>query len=194
MATRNSSNMSVTVGKVSEFNPNEDDWNTYIEQLDFFFEGNRISDQSQRKAILLSSCGITTYKLFKGLTAPLKPGEKSFDELKQLMLHHQNPRPNMIAERFKFNSRVRHANESVSMFVAELRKLTEYYEYGESLNDMLRDRLVCGINHERTQQRLLSKGSTLTLEEAMDIALSLESAISQKAVIQSGYVDNKSET
>ena len=25
---------------------------------------------------------------------------------------------------------------------------------------MLRDRLVCGINHERTQQRLLSEGST----------------------------------
>ena len=109
---------------------------------------------------MLSSCGITTYKLLKGLTVSSKPGEKSFDELKQLMLHHQNPRPNMIAERFKFNSRVRHANESVSMFVAELRKLTEYYEYGESLNDMLRDRLVCGINHERTQQRLLSEGST----------------------------------
>ena len=40
------------------------------------------------------------------------------------------------------------------MFVAELRKLTEYCEYGESLNDMLRERLVCGINHERTQQCL----------------------------------------
>ena len=66
------------------------------------------------------------------------------------MLHHQNPRLNMIEERVKFNSRVRNANESVSMFVAELRKLTEYFEYGDSLNNMLRDRLVCGINHERT--------------------------------------------
>ena len=75
------------------------------------------------------------------------------------------------------------------MFVAELRKLTEYCEYGESLNDMLRDRLVCGINHERTQQRLLSGDSTLTLEKALDIALSLESAISQ-----GGYMNNKSET
>ena len=121
MATRNSGSMSVTVGKVCEFNLNEDDWNTYIEQLEFFFEANRISDESQRKAILLSSCGITMHKLFKGLTAPSKPGEKSFDELKQLMLHHQNPCPNMIAKCFKFNSRVRNANESVSMFVAELR-------------------------------------------------------------------------
>ena len=65
-----------------------------------------------------------------------------------------NPCQNIIAKRFKFNSCVRNANQSVSMFVAELRKLTEYCEYGESLNDMLRERLVCGINHERTQQCL----------------------------------------
>ena len=45
----------------------------------------------------------------------------------------------MIAEQFKFNSRVRNAKESASMFVAELRKLTEYYEHGELLNDILRD-------------------------------------------------------
>ena len=83
-----------------------------------------------------------TYKLLKGLTAPLKPGERSFDELKQLMLHHQNPCPNMIAKRFKFNSYVRNGKKSVSMFVAELRKLTEYCKYGELLNNMLRDRLI----------------------------------------------------
>ena len=33
-------------------------------------EANRISDESQRKTILLNSCGITTYKLFKGLKVP----------------------------------------------------------------------------------------------------------------------------
>ena len=99
----------------------------------------------------------------------------------------------MIAKRFKFNSCVRNVSESVSMFVAELRKLMEYCEYRELLNDMLRDRLVCGINDERTQQCLLSKGSTLTLEKAFDIALSVESAIIQTAVIQSGYMNNKSE-
>ena len=109
MASGSNSNMSMTVGKVSEFITNKDDWKTYIEQLEFFFEANTILDELQRKAkvILLSSCGIATYELFKGLTAPSKPGEKSFDELKQLMLHHQNLCPDMIAERFKFSSRVR---------------------------------------------------------------------------------------
>ena len=102
------------------------------------------------------------------------------------MSHHQNLRPNMIAEPFKFNSRESNANESVSKFLAELRKLTEYCEYGDSLNDMLRDRLVCSINHVRTQQRLLSEGSILSTisQKALDISLSLESAIGQKAAIQ----------
>ena len=35
----------------------------------------------------------------------------------------------------------------------------------EGLNDLLRERLVCGINHKRIQQRLLSEGSTLSLEK-----------------------------
>ena len=38
------------------------------------------------------------------------------------------------------------------------------------------------------------EGSTLTHEKALDIALLLESAINQTAVIQSGYMNNKSET
>ena len=88
MATTNSRNMSMIVGKVSEFNPSENNWNTYIEQLEFLFETKRISDESPRKAILLSSCGITTYKLLKGPTVPSKPGGNSLDELKQLILNH----------------------------------------------------------------------------------------------------------
>ena len=54
----------------------------------FFFIANRITDESKQKAILLSSCGTATYKIFKGLTVPAKPGEKSFSELTALMRKH----------------------------------------------------------------------------------------------------------
>ena len=56
----------------------------------------------------------------------------------------------MIAEHFKLNSRVRNVNRSVSMFVAELRKLKVYCEYGDSLKDMLsrRDYSVVVIMEE----------------------------------------------
>ena len=71
----------------------------------------------------------------------------------------------------------RKMGESVSQYMAELRRLSQYYEYGDSLDSMLRDCLVCGINHDCTQQRLLSEGANLSLQKVMDISLSPESAI-----------------
>ena len=52
-------------------------------------------------------------------------------------------------ERFKFHSRNRKEDEGVATYVASLRKLSEHCNYGETLPEMLRDRLVCGINNEK---------------------------------------------
>ena len=79
--------------------------------------------------------------------------------------------------------RNRKLGESISQYMAELRRLSQYCEHGDSVESMLRDRLVCGVNHDRTQQRLLSEGANLTLQKAMDISLSLESAIRQSAIM-----------
>ena len=103
------------------------------------------------------------------------------------MKNHQNPKRNPIAERFIFNSRNRQPNENISDYMAELRRLSQHCEFGGSLDEMLRDRLVCGINHDRTQQRLLSEGGSLNLQNPLDISLSLESAIKQAAVMQNEF-------
>ena len=84
----------------------------------------------------------------------------------------------------KLNSHPKQPKESISEYLAELRRLTEFCDYGEALEDMLRDRLVCGVNQERKQKRLHSEGPSLTLEKALDIALALESAINQASIIQ----------
>ena len=170
-------------GKLGEFNSNVEDWQSYVEEVELYFIANGIDDETKKTAILLSSCAIETFHVFKGLTAPNLPGSKAFNDLVKLMEDHENPRRNPIAERFKFNMRNRKADESVSAYVAELRRLIQYCEYGNSLDSMLRDRLVCGINHDRTQQRLLSEGVTLTLQKGLDISLSLESAIQQSAIM-----------
>ena len=35
-------------GQGLEFNPQTDDWNTYIEQLEYFYEANNDSDDSKK--------------------------------------------------------------------------------------------------------------------------------------------------
>lgn len=61
------------------------------------------------------------------------------------------------------------------MFVAELRKLSKYCNLGDTLDDMLRDRLVCGINNQHLQRRLLAEAD-LTFAKAFDLAQAVKAA------------------
>ena len=69
----------------------------------------------------------------------------------------------------------RKQGESIGEFVAQLRKLSEHYRFGESFPDMLRDRLVCGCNDYRLQCKLLAEES-LTFDKALKIAKAVETA------------------
>lgn len=59
-------------------------------------------------------------------------------------------------------------DENVSKYLAELRKLAQDCNFGDSLMMMLRDRLVCGINDDRIQRRLLWE-DRLTFERALNL-------------------------
>ncbi|XP_048255362.1 uncharacterized protein K02A2.6-like [Haliotis rufescens] len=96
---------------------------------------------------------------------------------------HYNPQPSKIVHLYHFNTRVRKPNETISEFVAVLRKLTEFCDYGAFLNDMLRDRFVCGINKQKMLSRLLSE-ENLTFTKAVAIATSMEAADKNSADLQ----------
>ena len=78
-------------------------------------------------------------------------------------------------QRFRFNSRSRKAGESVAAYVAELRRLAQYCNYGDTLDKMLRDRIVYGINDEATQKKLLQV-TDLTYAKAVSVARGFETA------------------
>ena len=63
----------------------------------------------------------------------------------------------------------------MATFIAELRHLTRYCEFGDSLKDMLRDRLVYGIDNGPMQCRLLAEPA-LNLDKAVEIVLAMEFA------------------
>ena len=65
--------------------------------------------------------------------------------------------------------------ESVTTFISELRSLAEFCNFGDTLEVMLRDRRVCGINDDVIQKRLLGE-STLDYAKAVEIAMAMEAA------------------
>ena len=162
-----------TLGKIDKFIPATGDWTQYIERMNQFFIANEISEEPRKKAILLSQCGAGTYGLLRNLVAPAKPSDKSYNELVRVMNEHQNPKPSVIAERYKFNTRDREPGESIPFYVTELKRSSEHCDFSVTLEDMIRDRLVCGVRSLKVQQCLLAE-TELNFDRALKIASAME--------------------
>ena len=162
-------------GEVEGICPDQEGWDQYIERLEHYFSANGITDSGKQRAILLTVIGAKAYSLLRNLVSPAKPGDKTLAELCILMQKHYNPAPSEIVQRYKFNSRFRGEGESVADFVASLRSLAEHCNYGQQLDEMLRDRRVCGIRDDSIQRRLLSE-QKLDLNGAVEISQGIEPA------------------
>ena len=74
----------------------------------------------KNRAILLSVCGPTTYQLIRNILAPVKPTERTFAQLVEVVEQHRNPKPSVIAQRYNFNTRKQQPGDSISAYTAEL--------------------------------------------------------------------------
>ena len=138
--------------------------------LENYFIANTIHGS---RAIFLNICGHDTYCLDCDLFLRA-PEEVSLSEILQVLLDHlYMPEKSVILERFRFNQWKQCDEESVMVYIAELQKLSINCTFGNTLYDMLRDRLVCGLSSPKIQKLLLDY-KKLTLAQARDIEVSME--------------------
>lgn len=88
------------------------------------------------------------------------------------------PRLNIPFERYRFNRRVQEPGESYDHYRTALLKLAEGCNFQSIMDEILRDRLIFGINDSHACEKLLRKAK-LTLAETDDICRSHESTASQ---------------
>ena len=79
---------------------------------------------------------------------------------------------------------MRQAGEFVSTFVTHLHTLSEHCEFGDTLEDMLSDRLVCGIADSRMQRAMLAE-LKLKFARAFELAQTMESVDQDTRKLQS---------
>jgi len=78
--------------------------------------------------------------------APEKPATKEYDALVEALQVHLNPKPIVIVEWFKFHQGNQYDGKLVAQYIAELRKLSQYCEFRDYLDQALHDRLVCKLS------------------------------------------------
>lgn len=165
------------MGTIEPFNPaNPSTWDTYSQRVKFYLEANAIEADNKKRAVFLSICGDQTFEIAKSLCAPNELGNTTFECIVELLNQHFSPKPSEIVQRCMFHKRDQRAGECVAT-LAELRKIAEFCNFGNSLETMLRDRLVCGVRDEALQRRLLSE-QNLTFKIAFNTAVAAEATAS----------------
>ena len=164
------------------FEPNKEDWSSYVLRLKYYFKANRVTESDEKKSILLTAVGPTTFRRIGSLLTMARLDSIGFDDLVKEVADFYDPKPSLIVQRFRFNTRQRASNESIAMYVAALRRLAEHCNFSD-LNEMLRNRLVCGVNHDTIQTRLLAE-KELTFQKALDLSQAVEAAEKNSKLLQ----------
>ena len=97
------------------------------------------------------------------------------------------PKENTTVERCRFNLRNQSKTETIDQYITELRVLAKTCKLGNLQDELLRDRIVCGICNDKLKERLL-RDDKLTLDKTIDICRAAEE--SQKYVKMFGGDEN----
>ena len=116
------------LGRMEEFTPGSD-WKHYVEQLEMFFEVNRVPTD-KRVPSILTLMGSKMYALLRSISTPRKLKELNFNEIMDTLAQHVDPKPIIITERYKFHKAQQEESETVRQYLAKLQKLAETCEFG----------------------------------------------------------------
>ena len=116
--------MTTTVGKLDNFDPNKETWECYFERLEQFTVIDNIAPE-RKVACLLAVMGPSTDGVLRNLVYPEKPKDKSLDEISTVLEERLTEKKVEIAERFRFYTAVQES-ETIAQFVSRRKKLARY--------------------------------------------------------------------
>ncbi|XP_063233061.1 uncharacterized protein K02A2.6-like [Bacillus rossius redtenbacheri] len=121
---------------------------------------------------------------------------KKYDSVLACLESYFLPKTNQSVERHKFNNRVQEEGETIDAFVTALRRLSTNCGYDGLRDDLIKDRIVCGVRDSRLKDRLLRE-PILTLAKATQICKAAEQTqelmetIDRKEVVHTVYRSNQ---
>lgn len=156
-----------------------DNWVVYNSRIEQYFVAYNITDDNRKRAILLTSLSQEVYTRLMDLCFPDLPETKSFKEIGEILKETYKPVVTVYIERRKFYEAEQNEGESVANFLARLRGLTRHCKFGNSFNDVLRDKFVCGLSKGPLFNKAIEMEPTANLEACVEAVLKKEATLSQ---------------
>ena len=170
------------LGRIDSFDLKTDNITKYIERVEQYFIANDVTDEKKQIAFFLTVIGNETYSLLRNLIAPESPAWKTVKTLSETLIDRLKPQPIIVAEHYKFYCRDESENETITEYLAELRKLTLNCHFKDFLDQALRDYFVSGFQINSIWRRLLAERK-LTLKSAIELAKTMENVDLETQII-----------
>ena len=120
-----------------------------------------------RVATFITCIGPDALEIHTGLPFQSDDDRQNIDKVLELWQNYCIGKTNVIYERYRFNNRSQESDESIDAYTTALRTLAETCEFGSLKEDLIRDRLVCGIRDNSLRKKLLQEPK-LTLDKCLD--------------------------
>lgn len=158
-----------------------DDWVIYEARLIQFFLAYAITDEKRKAAILLTALSCDAFKVIKNVCFPDGPDTKNFDELCELMKKQFSRVVSIFSERSKFYEAKQQSSETVVDWLARLKSLCLHCDFQDYLENILRDKFVCGLAKGPVFEKVIELKHDSKLDKCVEVALQKELSLREKA-------------
>ncbi|XP_061725642.1 uncharacterized protein LOC133531440 [Cydia pomonella] len=163
------------------------EWDKWKKAFLIYYEACEIAKKPQKVQIniLLHIIGDKCREVYDQFSEE----SKTVDELLKKFDEFFEPKKNLAVERHKFFTRNQQEFESIEQYVFELNVMAAKCEFKDLCSDLVRDRLICGIQETSLRERLLRE-SDLTLQKAIEICRLAEISRAQAGHIKQDNVEH----
>ena len=147
---------------ISRFDPDvehssiEPIWQAWKEELDYYIAAANITNDKQKRNLLLHLAGPKVQKIFKTLREPEE--ERTFKSASDALDGYFLPKKSVFYERFIFGEAVQEPHESIDQFATRLRNLSDHCQF-ENVDDAVRYQLVKACLSTKLKKFALREGS-----------------------------------
>ena len=161
-----------------------EEWRRFQQHSELMFSGPlKKLTKEERAAYVLIWVGNEGRDIFNSWNTP-EQGQ-DYELLFAQFRKHTEPQTNALFSRYVFQTRRQKEDEPFVSFATELRVLVKDCNYDKP-EDMVRDRIVAGINSDEVRRQLLTEGDKLTMIQAIQIATAHETTQAQLKSMASG--------
>ncbi|KAG1699379.1 hypothetical protein GQR58_005524 [Nymphon striatum] len=153
-------------------------WKKWLRSFEIFLTARGVVNAIQQNALLLNIAGEEIMDLVD--TFPddrLVATETSnvYEVLVKALNEHFRPLVNVPFERSIFRRADCSEEETVDVYATRLRKLAKSCEYGDNLDDIIRDQIIEKVHSQQLRRKFLEQGSSLTLSALLNLSRTYES-------------------